>query len=118
MRIVAIFVLVSLSGCSSGMGYLATNYGVEAGEVIQTKDGEYRVWDHAADGRILVSPTVSQLLSQPISPNAGIVTEGGPREGAARNAALAWFKQSGRECAIKSSREVARPEFELTYACK
>ena len=108
----------SLSGCNSGIGYVASNYGVELGQPIHTKDGDFKIWDHKAEGKMLVSPTISEVIDHPTPQNSGISVEGGPEAEAARQAAITWFAQQSRVCRILTTREVARPEFEHTYSCK
>ena len=119
MKCALVFIsTLGLAGCNSGVGYVAANYGVEFGEVVRTKDGEFKIWDHRADGKMLVSPTVSEFLAHPLPQHAGIAVEGGPEAEAARQAAMTLFAQQSRDCKILTTREVAAPEFEHTYSCK
>ena len=110
---------IALAGCNSGIGYVATNYGLQVGEVINTKRGEYKIWDKPDQSKMLVSPTVSEILSHPELAKAdAIAIEGGPEAEAAREAAAAWFERGSRHCDIVKAAQVARPEYEISYSCK
>ena len=107
-----------LFGCNSGIGYVAANYGVQVGEVIATKHGEFKIWDKPDQSKMLVSPTVSEILVHPeIAKGDAISMEGGPDEQAARSAADTWFERAARHCKVIAAAQVARPEYEITYSC-
>ncbi|MDE2106607.1 MAG: hypothetical protein KGL39_55845 [Patescibacteria group bacterium] len=106
-----------LASCGTGIGYVASNYGVQVGDLVKTRYGEYKIWDKPDKNKMLVSPSVGQILSHPQSVNEGISVEGGSEGAAAREAANVWFKQQGRRCKILTTIEVAHPEFENTYTC-
>lgn len=117
-RALALISVFALAGCNSGIGYVAANYGVETGEPIHTKDGDFKIWDHQSDGKMLVSPTVAEVFAHPLPQNLGIAVEGGPEAAAARAAANSWFQTHQRNCKILTVAEVARPEFEIKYSCQ
>lgn len=120
MGSVAVVALVVVTaGCVPNAGYLMETYGARSHEVIEIGDGSFWVWDRPDLGKLMTSPSPGTI--------AGPALLRGLTLGAAnldpvlavhQQVASLWFERTGRKCSLKTSFEIAKPEYEHTYQCE
>lgn len=109
---------VMLAGCAN-VGYVMNEYGDKRHETISTPYGTYKVWDRPAKRKIMTAPPLGRV--------AGDATVSGLTFGIAKTdptvqehqvVVRQWFREHGRNCTIKTSTEILRPQYEHTYTCQ
>lgn len=117
--VVAIFVLpVGLGGCVANMGYLMDTYGGVQKQVIDVQDGSFWVFDRPDLGKVLTTPSAGTTIGPALV--RGLTLTGVdlmPLVQVHQEIALRWLRSTGRSCEIKTSSEIAKPEFEHVYVC-
>ena len=97
-------VCLMLSGCMT-VDHLHQDYaGLGTNEVSTTK-GAFYIVDNMKTGKLFVEP------------GFGLSLKGTPPIPWAREAALAWFQKTGRNCTIREGYLFQAPHYEFLYSC-
>lgn len=121
MRALAITASIStafaLAGCQNA-GYLMDTYNSVKKQTVQTPGGSFWVFDRPDLGKIMTTPTPGTITVPTLvsSSTLGLINVD-PVVAAHQNVAKQWFAKTGRNCTIKTSFEIWRPEYEHTYTC-
>lgn len=118
MRALTVIFAVSLAGCSSGIGYVASNYGMALPTGVTTRADSWWVFDKPPEGKILVQRNPAGAAGEGFG--AGFI---GKQNAAApkplyQEAAEQHLAQDGRRCRIKDGYVVADVSWEFAYECE
>lgn len=117
-KIILIAAAALLGGCANA-GYVMQTYGDKPHDTLETPHGTYWVWDRPALGKILTSPSPGQAAGLGMVSGLTLgIAKIDPTVQAHQDVVRQWFREQNRNCEIKTSAEILRPEFEHTYACK
>lgn len=118
MRKCGVLVMATaLGGCAS-FGYLGETYGAMQPQTITTKADTWRVFDRAAENKILVQRNPGNTSTPGVAAGLGFnATNAAAPQPAYQEAAEAFLAQSGRNCKIKDGYLVVAPSWEFTYEC-
>jgi len=108
------FMAAALGGCSS-FSYLGENYGAMQAQIVATKADSWRVFDRAAENKILVQRNPGVAAGQGAVGSLGL--NAAMPQPDYREAAEAFLAQSGRSCRIMDGYLVVAPSWEFTYVC-
>lgn len=106
-----------LGGCSS-FSYLGENYGAMQAKIVTTKADTWRVFDRAAESKILVQRNPDNAVAQGVVGSLGLkAANAAMPQPDYQEAAEAFLAQSGRSCRIKDGYLVVAPSWEFSYEC-
>jgi hypothetical protein len=107
----------ALGGCSS-FSYLGESYGAMHAQIVTTKADTWRVFDRAAESKILVQRNPGIAAAQGAVGSLGLnATNAAMPQPDYQEAAEAFLAQTGRSCRIKDGYLVVAPSWEFTYEC-
>lgn len=107
-----------LGGCATYSYLLSTYNGVDK-TVVSGPGGSYWVWDRPDLGKILTSPSPGTMVPSLVVQNLTLsMANADPKLAAHQQVVMDWFARDGRNCEIKTSFEIARPEYEHSYICQ
>lgn len=107
-----------LGGCSS-FSYLGETYGAMQAQTVTTKADTWRVFDRAAESKILVQRNPGTAAGQGAVSSLGLnTTNAAMPQPDYREAAEAFLAQSGRSCRVTDGYLVVAPSWEFIYECK
>ena len=120
MRVLMIAALCAgLGGCAGNWGYVLDTYTSSQGTNIETPNGTYRIWDRPDLGKVLTSPSIGSAIALgAVSGLTFMAVKIDPVVQAHQTAAKQFLASTGRNCEIKTSSEILRPEYEHTYLCR
>jgi hypothetical protein len=106
-----------LASCGTYSYLLETYNGVEK-QTISMAGGSFWVWDRPDLGKLLTSPTPGTIAGPSFISGLTFQTvKLDPVVASHQAVAAEFFRMAGRNCEIKTSFEIVRPEFEHTYRC-
>jgi len=114
----ALIMAAALGGCAS-FGYFGETYSAMQPQVVTTKADTWRVFDRAAEGKILVQRNPSGAAAQGAVAGLGLNSKNAAApQPDYQEAAEAFLAQSGRSCKIKDGYLVVAPSWEFAYDCE
>lgn len=110
-------VAVVLSGCQNA-GYIMETYNVPK-KTVKSERGTFVVFDRPDLGKMMTTPSVGTLAGPAFVQGAtfGAVKLDPPVQ-EHQAVARRFFRETGRNCTIRTSSEILRPEYEHTYSCR
>jgi hypothetical protein len=79
----------------------------------------YRIFDKPSAGKLVVTPTVANAMSDSLLRKMTFGTYGNAAPKSSMEAAVAaYLTSSGRKCAAISAALVHKPQWEFTYSCE
>ncbi|MER9710162.1 hypothetical protein NKJ13_07820 [Mesorhizobium sp. M0174] len=117
LSIALAIIAATVSGCQNS-GYIMKTYNPVQKQVVQTSGGSFWVFDRPDLGKIMTTPSAGTIAAPAFINGATIgLVNIDPVIAAHQAVAQQYFAQTGRQCTIKTSFEIWRPEYEHTYSC-
>jgi hypothetical protein len=115
---ISVVALSVLTGCVANAGYLMETYGGKPHETMELSGGSFWVWDRPDLGKLMTSPSPGTIAGPALISGLTLsAVNVDPTLAVHQAVARLWFEKTNRKCEIKTSFEIARPEFEHGYIC-
>ena len=118
MRFSIVAVALTLAACSAPQ-HISDEYRNTPRTNFTFADNAYRIFDKPSAGRLVVTPSVANAMSDSLIRNVTFGAYGNAAPQASIEAAVAaYLTSNGRKCATDSATRVGKPQWEFAYTCE